>query len=71
LHDGLLQASLLQANIVVKNDPYETTKQAMVFGMLNDKFVAGLLGLVPEHLPLSSVHAHMICCCHDCEQCKF
>jgi len=33
----------------VKNDPYDTRS----YYVLNDDFVAGLIGLVPAHLPRS------------------
>jgi len=52
LQSDLRQASLLQAKIAVTNiEKWSIRQLAVVFDVLNNKFVAGVLGIVPAYLP--------------------
>jgi len=56
LQSGLKQASL-QIKIIVKYDQFDSTlRYSRLLGVLNDKFVAGLFGLVVYHVHFFLVH---------------
>ena len=48
---------LFQTKMVVKKRPHEKLTMGLLFRMLNDKSVAGLLGLIPRSHSLQCVRA--------------